>query len=85
MIILDGCSLINPTYGNLNVEVAADNWAYINESITYESNFPYLAWWEQFNDPQLNHLIKKGLYKLLKPTNIDDLNNTYKELCDENN
>ena len=25
------------------------------------NNFPYLAWWEQFNDPQLNHLIKQGL------------------------
>ena len=60
LIILDGCSLINPTYVKPNVEVA-DNWAYINESITYESNFPYLAWWEQFNDPQLNHLIKQGL------------------------
>lgn len=52
-------SKYNPDEGNFN---KPESWnskdrMYLNG----ESNLPYIAWWQKFNDPTLNQLIESGL------------------------
>lgn len=55
-----GCSYFSPSYQKPQVDLP-DNWAN-NTSITpISESLPYLAWWQQFNDPQLNYYIESGL------------------------
>ena len=56
-----GCAY-NTTYVKPEVAVK-NNWS-LNDrhwSESSESNLPYLAWWQGFNDPTLNGLIESGI------------------------
>jgi len=60
-IMLSGCSFFSPEYKKPNIN-APINWESQDiETLTGESSLPDLAWWEKFNDPQLNILINDGL------------------------
>lgn len=53
-----GCSMFS-TPDNSSVP---DSWTTQNRIFqNTESNLPYLAWWEKFNDPTLNYLIESAL------------------------
>lgn len=58
---LVGCSYFSPSYSKPNVPVYG-NWS--THSLSVESvseSLPYLAWWQKFNDPDLNKYIESGL------------------------
>lgn len=59
-VLLAGCSMIYPDYTKPTVDTP-QSWANFTTSLGGESNLAYLAWWQQFNDPVLNHLIESGL------------------------
>lgn len=56
-IVLLGCS----SYQKPDVTVN-NRWSVSDRNlILSESNLPYLAWWQGFNDPLLNQLIESGM------------------------
>ncbi|MBX9598318.1 MAG: TolC family protein [Burkholderiales bacterium] len=59
--ILLGCAY-NNTYHKPDVPVK-NQWSVPDRNIESgnESNLPYIAWWQGFNDPLLNQLIESGL------------------------
>ncbi len=59
--ILLGCAY-NNTYQKPDVPVK-NQWSVPDRNIESgnESNLPYIAWWQGFNDPLLNQLIESGL------------------------
>ncbi|MCL9684870.1 TolC family protein [Legionella maioricensis] len=60
-LILAGCLQKN-TYHKPDVKVV-NKWTVADRNISTsdEKNIPYMAWWQGFNDPTLNRLIKRGL------------------------
>jgi outer membrane protein TolC len=56
-IVLLGCSSYQKTDVTVN-----NRWSVSDRNlILSESNLPYLAWWQGFNDPLLNQLIESGM------------------------
>lgn len=66
-----GCSLLGPTYVKPKVETPTQ-WNNHKTDATKDKNvnLAELAWWKQFNDPQLDGLI----YQALQPNNNYNLN-----------
>lgn len=61
ILLFTECSIWSPEYSKPNLGVPGE-WANYDSSFPIgESNLPYIAWWEQFNDPNLNSLIESGL------------------------
>ncbi|HRG63550.1 MAG TPA: TolC family protein [Burkholderiales bacterium] len=62
LIILTGlitsCSLVAPNRPDPSVKLPS-SWNY--QSNPAESNLPYIAWWQKFNDPNLNQIIESAL------------------------
>ncbi len=59
--LLSGCFLMGPDYKKPDANIP-DQWVHqINQVEENNVNIPYLAWWESYNDPTLNELIKEGL------------------------
>ena len=62
LIILTGlitsCSLVAPNRPDPSVKLPS-SWNY--QSNPAESNLPYIAWWQKFNDPNLNRIIESAL------------------------
>ncbi len=57
-----GCSLFDHQVVKPSVN-PPNQWPHQADNVSYSSvNLPELAWWEQFDDPQLNHLIKQALH-----------------------
>lgn len=56
-----GCALYGPTYKKPHSDPPV-SWSN-RDTLTYSSaaNLPMLAWWETFNDPQLDYLIETAL------------------------
>lgn len=55
-----GACAYNSSYQKPQVPVN-QNWSVPNNAAVSESNLPYLAWWQGFNDSTLNQLIESGL------------------------
>ncbi len=60
-ILISGCSL-NPDYAKPEVRIP-EQWSSHDKHIimTDSVRLPELAWWQQFDDPQLNNLIQEAL------------------------
>lgn len=58
--IITSCSLIYPAYKRPAIPIP-NHWSIESLSLKTENNLPLLAWWNQFNDKVLNHLIQCGL------------------------
>lgn len=57
-----GCSYFSPSYTKPNLALP-EHWNSPNSGIESQSeSLPYLAWWQQFNDPLLNRYIESGLH-----------------------
>lgn len=56
--IMTSCSLMAPNRPDPSVKLPS-SWNY--SSNPAESNLPYIAWWQKFNDPDLNRIIEKAL------------------------
>lgn len=56
--LITSCSLMAPDRANPNVKLP-NSWNY--QSNPAESNLPYIAWWQKFNDPDLNRIIESAL------------------------
>ncbi len=63
---LGGCSYFSPSYQKPNVQIP-NKWS-VESSFSQESieSLPYLAWWQKFNDPDLNRYIESGLQYNMK-------------------
>lgn len=61
-IMLGGCSFFSPSYTKPQVDVPK-TWAAHDDKakLSTNSNLPYLAWWDQFNDPELNAILEDTL------------------------
>lgn len=62
ILALSGCGLFDPDYKT--PQISHNNaWRSQNKQTTVVSQqkLPQIAWWEKFNDPVLNDLIKQGL------------------------
>ena len=59
-VVIGACSY-NSSYQKPAVPVSAKWSVPLNNLASTESNLPYLAWWQGFNDPTLNQLIESGL------------------------
>lgn len=59
-VVIGACSY-NSSYQKPAVPVSAKWSVPLNNLAATESNLPYLAWWQGFNDPTLNQLIESGL------------------------
>lgn len=61
-VLLASCGLLGPTYQEPTLN-APTNWnAKDKQTLLVESaNLAQMAWWEKFNDPQLNQLIESAL------------------------
>jgi outer membrane protein TolC len=58
---LNACSYFAPAYQKPQLDLPK-NWHSTNKNTaTTAPNLPYLAWWQKFHDPVLNHLIESGL------------------------
>ena len=55
---ITACSLMAPDRPDPSVKLPAA-WNY--PSAPAESNLPYIAWWQKFNDPDLNRIIESAL------------------------
>ncbi len=55
---LGGCSLLAPDRADPKVDLPEK---FTEPGQLVESNLPYIAWWQQFKDPNLNQLIESGL------------------------
>ena len=56
--LMTSCSLVAPNRPNPSVKLPSA-WNY--QSNLAESNLPYIAWWQKFNDPDLNRIIESAL------------------------
>ncbi len=60
-VLVSGCSFFNPSYNKPEIE-SPETWGHLNTSTEIKnSNLPDLAWWEKFDDPQLNALMQDAL------------------------
>ncbi len=59
-VVIGACSY-NSSYQKPQVPVSSKWSVPLNNLAATESNLPYLAWWQGFNDPTLNQLIESGL------------------------
>ena len=59
-VVIGACSY-NSSYQKPAVPVNAKWSVPLNNLASTESNLPYVAWWQGFNDPTLNQLIESGL------------------------
>ena len=60
-IFLNGCSFFNPSYQKPKI-TPPTHWENLSNTIKIKNtNLTELAWWEKFNDPQLNQLITDAL------------------------
>ncbi|MDD3266887.1 MAG: TolC family protein [Burkholderiales bacterium] len=56
-----GCSYFAPDYHKPQMDIP-DKWSANNLNITpISESLPYLAWWQKFNDPELNYYIESSL------------------------
>lgn len=56
-----GCSYFAPDYHKPQVDIP-DKWSANNLNITpISESLPYLAWWQKFDDPELNYYIESSL------------------------
>lgn len=56
-----GCSYFSPDYHKPQVNIP-DKWSANNLNITpISESLPYLAWWQKFNDPELDYYIESSL------------------------
>lgn len=61
VVFLVGCSYFSPDY-HKPVTAIPEAWSATNLNVDPVSeSLPYLAWWQKFNDPELNQLIESGL------------------------
>jgi len=60
-VLLTACAYNSP-YPKPNMPVR-NEWTVADRNVTHgnERNLPYIAWWQGFNDPTLNHLIACGM------------------------
>lgn len=66
LVGIGGCSYFSPTYTK-PVVVTPSEWNSHTSGIgSAVESLPYLAWWQQFNDPELNHYIESGLSHNIK-------------------
>lgn len=56
--LITSCSLMAPDRPDPSVKLPS-SWNY--QSNPAESNLPYIAWWQKFNDPDLNRIIESAL------------------------
>jgi outer membrane protein TolC len=63
ILLLSGCSY-NTAYRKPSVPLK-NNWTVKDTNIVSKNNtnLPYLAWWKAFDDPLLNHLIRRGMVR----------------------
>lgn len=60
-LLLVGCSYFFPEYEKPKTNMPS-NWSSENSQITEKTvDLPYLAWWQKFDDPELNNLIQAAL------------------------
>jgi NodT family efflux transporter outer membrane factor (OMF) lipoprotein len=60
-LLLSGCSFFNPSTNKPDID-SPEKWQHLTSTTEVKnSNLPDLAWWEKFNDPQLNTLMKDAL------------------------
>ena len=61
-IVLSGCSFFSPAYTKPQVNVPK-TWAAHDDKakVSTNNNLPYVAWWQQFNDPELNVILEETL------------------------
>ena len=60
-LLLCGCSFFSPDYHKPETNIP-ENWSATTSNIEpISESLPYLAWWQKFNDPQLNSYIESGL------------------------
>lgn len=57
-VFINGCSLLAPDRPDPIVDIPA---SFQFGEIQVESNLPYIAWWQKFDDKNLNQLIESGL------------------------
>ena len=58
---LISCGIISPEYTKPDTN-SPTNWSSFDSlSMNSESNLPYIAWWQKFDDSTLNSLIESGL------------------------
>lgn len=60
--MVGGCSYFSPSYQKPNVQIP-NKWSTDSSSLVpnISESLPYLAWWQKFNDPELNRYIESGL------------------------
>ncbi len=61
LLLLASCSLLFPHAEKPHVNIP-DRWQMGAVNLDSGENLPYLAWWNQFQDPALNELIEIGLH-----------------------
>lgn len=60
-LVLAGCSYFSPDYHKPVTQIP-QNWSTPPQGIeSISESLPYLAWWQKFNDPELNRYIESGL------------------------
>ncbi|MBX9866733.1 MAG: TolC family protein [Burkholderiales bacterium] len=60
-LVLAGCSYFSPDYHKPVTQIP-QNWSTRPQGIeSVSESLPYLAWWQKFNDPELNRYIESGL------------------------
>jgi NodT family efflux transporter outer membrane factor (OMF) lipoprotein len=60
-MLLMGCSYFFPEYEKPKTNMP-ENWNSKNSQVTEKAvDLPYLAWWQKFDDPELNNLIQAAL------------------------
>ncbi|MES2203960.1 MAG: TolC family protein [Pseudomonadota bacterium] len=59
--LLAACSMMSPEYKTPNVDTPSQWTNFSSTHLAQEKNIEYMAWWQKFNDPTLNQLIKDGL------------------------
>lgn len=60
-VILGGCSYFSPNYYKPAVPIPTKWSSESSFSQGVSESLPYLAWWQKFNDPELNRYIESGL------------------------
>jgi NodT family efflux transporter outer membrane factor (OMF) lipoprotein len=60
-LLLSGCFLMGPDYKKPDADIPEEWVSQINEVEKQDTNLPYLAWWEKYNNPTLNQLIIEAL------------------------
>ena len=64
-LVLLGCSYFSPDYQKPELNTP-NHWNATNANIApISESLPYLAWWQKFNDPELNRVIESGLKIML--------------------